>query len=69
MAHIGRIDNCDGVQFDFNSNDAVVSRTTSVAIDYRRPSDVRFRLVVCHQCITLSTKINSFFYSNRRHVL
>lgn len=45
MAHIGCIDNCDGLQFDFNSNDAVVSCTTSVAVDNRCPSDVRFWLV------------------------
>lgn len=49
MAHTGRIDNCHGLQFDFNSDDAMASCTTSMAFDSRCPSDIRLRFVERHQ--------------------
>lgn len=45
MAHSGRIDHCNGLQFDFDSNDAMVGLTTSVAVDNRSVSDARIRYV------------------------
>lgn len=75
MAHISCIDNCHGVQFDFNSNDAMVSSTTFVAFHNWRPGVVGFWLVSSMHHFLFTERFNLYslvnsgtFYSVRQFI-
>lgn len=64
MAHTGCTNNCHGMQFDSNSNDAMVSRPTVMVVHHRSANYARFWLV---QKSTLSITISlyqNFHFSN-----